>query len=119
MPIQFGDLCICFIEISGFGNQSSVIAVTEVNEFSTKTPMLFTGDILRLGSTSLNGISEYERAINGLFQLKAFPNETVILPRGCGDLVQNLNWIKMIDPKNSFIDMKLKMLGQGKGKSPK
>jgi hypothetical protein len=119
MPFQFGDLCVCYIEIPGFAHQSSVIAVTEVTEFSTKTPMLFTGDILRLGSTSLNDIADYEMAINGLYQLKAFPNETIVLPRGCYDLVENLKWIKMIDPRNTFINMKLKMLGGDKVKSPK
>lgn len=87
-PIQFGDLCICYLKMEGFSDQNSMIAITEVNEFSTLTPLLFTGKILPLGSTSHN-IYDHKLAIKSLFKINAFPNETILVPDSCLKLVDN------------------------------
>ena len=97
------------MELNGFYNQNCVFAITEVNEFSTKTPILFTGDILRLGTIS-DQIENYEEAIQNLYKLKSFPNETILLPNSCYDLLQNLRWIKKISRNNNILDMKMRML---------
>lgn len=45
-----GDLAICFLHTPGHTSDSCTIAVTHVNETSTKLPFLFTGDTLLTGS---------------------------------------------------------------------
>jgi hypothetical protein len=44
MPFTIGDLAICFLFTPGVHYDSHVIAVTHVNETSTKIPVLFSGE---------------------------------------------------------------------------
>lgn len=48
-PIQLGDLCICPFTFPGLEKSSVLYAVTQVNENSTKIPLLFTGHSLTVG----------------------------------------------------------------------
>ena len=113
-PIEFGDQCICYLSANGFDKQNCVIAITEVGEYSTKTPIQFTGDILTLGSVS-NEIHDYEAAYDSLGMIRSFPNETILVPNNCRGVLENLKWTKKIDVNNYFVDMKMKLLkNQGK-----
>jgi len=48
-PFSIGELAICFMYTPGHTDDSCCIAVTHINETSTKLPFLFTGDTLLIG----------------------------------------------------------------------
>lgn len=103
-PIIIGDLSICFLKAPGHTLDSYIIAITHVNESSTKLPILFTGDTLLL--CSVGEITDYEAIHTSLQRIKGFPGETLIFP-GHRLQKENLLFAKTLDPSNPAINIKL------------
>ncbi|OMJ93670.1 hypothetical protein SteCoe_3370 [Stentor coeruleus] len=103
--IEFiGDLCIFCMRTPGQNDLDTSYIITEANERSTKTPVVFTGDVLQTGGCGkfINPSLMYE----SLKKLKSLPNETLIFP-GVESANENLMFSKIIDPNNEFVKSKL------------
>ena len=48
--VYIEDLCFYFLRTTGTAKSNSIVALTEVNEHSSKTPLLFPGEFLSSGS---------------------------------------------------------------------
>ncbi|EGR27389.1 hypothetical protein IMG5_196590 [Ichthyophthirius multifiliis] len=108
-PISIGDLCVCFLHTPGHKNDFYTIEITQVNDFSTKLPALFTGEMLLV--SSLGDFEEFNalKFVQSLFKLKAFPNESLVFPGRDGEL-KNLIFSKALDPNNNVINSKIQLV---------
>ncbi|OMJ71159.1 hypothetical protein SteCoe_30703 [Stentor coeruleus] len=113
--IEFiGDLCIFCMRTPGQNDLDTSYVITEGNEGSTKTPAVFTGDVLQTGGCGkfLNPTLMYE----SLKKLKSLPNETLIFP-SVESAAENLMFSKIIDPNNEFVKSKLEEVKEQKRKN--
>ena len=112
--IYIGDLCIYIMHTPGPTDQNTSYVITEVSESSTKTPIVFTGDVLTTGGCG-KGIN-YQGFYNSLMKLKNLPNETLIFP-GFERAAENLMFAKLIDGGNQFVNSKLEEVKENKEKN--
>ena len=103
--IEFiGDLCIYIMHTPGPTDVDTSYVITEVSETSTKTPLVFTGDVLTTGGCG--GALDYKKLYTSLMKLKNLPNETLIFP-GAEHAAENLMFAKLVDSNNQFVNAKL------------
>lgn len=108
--IEFiGDLCIYIMHTPGPTNADTSYVITEVSETSTKTPIVFTGDILTTGGCGK--ASNYKSCYESLMKLKNLPNETLIFP-GVENAAENLMFAKILDAGNEFVNAKFEEVSQ-------
>jgi hydroxyacylglutathione hydrolase len=99
-----GDLCIYTLHTPGPTEFDTSYVITEVNEKSDKTPIVFTGDVLLTGGCGK--ALYYDKFYQSLAKLKSLPNETLIFP-GLEAAGENLMFCKILDPNNPFVNSKL------------
>ena len=97
----------------GTAMPNSVIALTEVTPTSSKTPIVFPGELL--GAGTVGQIGDPAKFAQELNSLKNFQDES-ILGHKYSNVLENLNWIKKLDPDNKFLQQKEDYL---KNKAPK
>ena len=101
--VYIEDLCFYFLRTTGTAKANSIVALTEVNENSSKSPLLFPGEFLSSGS--IGEVGDSKEYVKELKQIKNFQGESIVCPK-YGNLIENLEWIKRLDPQNPIIQMK-------------
>lgn len=103
---NIGNLCVFCMHTPGHSTNDVSYVVTEVNMNSTKTPLVFTGDVLYIGGCGKVVDGSYEGLYNSLMKLRTLPNETLIFP-GHENALENIAFAKMLEPNNEFVGKKL------------
>jgi len=105
-PFEIGELSVCLFHTPGHTDDSCTFILHHVTPDSTKTPVMFTGDTLYIGSCGKVYTENYAQMYQTLNKLKTLPNETLLFPSH-NNAIHNLLWVKTLDPKNQFLKMKL------------
>jgi glyoxylase-like metal-dependent hydrolase (beta-lactamase superfamily II) len=103
--IEFvGDLCIFFMKTPGAGDDDTTYVVTEVNESSDKTPVVFTGNCIITGGCG--NFVNLQKGWESLKRIRSLPSESLIFP-GFEAAAQMMIFAKLIDPGNEFVKKKM------------
>lgn len=74
--------------------------MTHITENSTKTPILFSGNLVTYGS--IGDFSDPNLMDKDFQIVQSMPGSTILLP-GYNELEENLSWISVLEPKNEFV----------------
>ena len=101
-----GEFCIACMYTPGHKKSHVSYIITHVADNSTKVPFLFCGDTLFIGGCGKVLDGTYEELYQSLKALSYLPNDTLIF---CGHeyTVNNLEFIKKLDPNNPIVIEKL------------
>lgn len=106
-PFELNDLALCFLKSNCFKYPHAILSMTHITETSTKTPIIFTGNLMTYGS--IGNFSDPQMMINDFQILQSMPPSSIILPR-YNELEQNLEWISLLEKNNDFCDSLKKYL---------
>lgn len=110
--LQVGELSIYCMHTPGHSSADVSYLVTQVTPTSTKTPFLFSGDVLSCGGAGpAENLAKMQASLDSLRNL---PNETLIYP-GHEATAENLAFAKMLEPDNPFVTKKLDWVKERKG----